>query len=232
MFDTGDLRGGKGDKGDNGTNGKGWTGATYSATTGKVSFASNDGVSYVFDTGDLRGGAGANGKGWTSGSYNATTGIVSFASNDAGYSFTTGDLRGGKGDKGDTGPAGPPGATGPTGPQGIQGIKGDTGASGATITTTQLSALMNTTDHFTLNGSTNKIDFKTTYKIPTAGTADTLASSVNIAGVAFNGSTSIDIDFFKLNNKPFIQYPNQLNNLYLSPSGNLGLGITGTETIN
>jgi hypothetical protein len=31
---------------------------------------------------------------------------------------------------------------------------------------------MNTTDHFTLNGSTNKIDFKTTYKIPTAGTAD------------------------------------------------------------
>ena len=52
---------------------------------------------------------------------------------------------------------------------------------------------MNTTDHFTLNGTTDKIDFKTTYKIPTAGTADTLANSLNIAGVPFNGSMSIDI---------------------------------------
>ncbi len=42
------------------------------------------------------------------------------------------------------------------------------GASGATVTATQLAALMNTTDHFTSNGTTLKIDFKPTYKIPTA----------------------------------------------------------------
>jgi hypothetical protein len=155
--------------GTNGTNGKGWTGATYSSTTGIVSFASSDGAPYVFDTGDLRGGKGdkgdkgddgdngTNGKGWTSGSYNATTGIVSFASNDAGYAFTTEDLR---------------------------------GASGATITSTQLSALMNTTDHFTLNGT--KIDFKTTYKIPTAVLADTAnglsgTPSISVSSITASG---------------------------------------------
>jgi hypothetical protein len=41
---------------------------------------------------------------------------------------------------------------------------------------------MNTTDHFTLNGTTSKIDFKTTYKIPTAGTADAVAYS-GITGI-------------------------------------------------
>ena len=176
-FTTGDLRGGAG------ANGKGWTGATYAAGTGIVTFASND-AGYAFSTGDLRGGAGANGKGWTGATYNATTGAVTFASNDVGYALTTGDLRGAKGLGFKTGSSynsatgvvsflsddglafstgdlrGAGGPQGPQGPQGIQGIKGDTGASGATLTTTQLSALMNTTDHFTLNGTTNKIDFK------------------------------------------------------------------------
>jgi hypothetical protein len=110
-FDTGDLRGGKGDKGDkgdagddgdNGTNGKGWTGATYSATTGKVSFTSTDGTPYVFDTGDLRGGTGATGKGWTDASYNSTTGIVTFNSGD-GLGFTTGNLKGTNGTNGTNG---------------------------------------------------------------------------------------------------------------------------------
>ncbi len=137
-------------KGTNGTNGKGWTGGTYAAGTGMVTFASTDALG--FTTGDLRGTNGTNGKGWTGGTYASATGIVTFASNDAGYAFTTGDLR---------------------------------GASGATITTTQLAALMNTTDHFTLNGTTSKIDFKTTYKIPTAGTAD----SAN--AVAYSGITGI-----------------------------------------
>jgi hypothetical protein len=41
---------------------------------------------------------------------------------------------------------------------------------------------MNTTNHFTLNGTTSKIDFKTTYKIPTAGTADAVAYS-GITGI-------------------------------------------------
>jgi len=42
------------------------------------------------------------GKGWTDALYNSTTGKVTFDSNDA-LGFTTGDIRGGKGDKGDTG---------------------------------------------------------------------------------------------------------------------------------
>jgi hypothetical protein len=189
VFDTGDLRGGKGDKGDNGTNGKGWTGATYSGTTGKVSFTSSDGAPFVFDTGDLRGGVGANGKGWTGATYNATTGKVSFASSDGTpYVFDTGDLRGGVGANGE----GWTGATYNTTTGKVSFTSTDTGfafetgdlrgASGATITSTQLAALMNTTDHFTLNGTTSKIDFKTTYKIPTTGTADAVAYS-GITGI-------------------------------------------------
>jgi hypothetical protein len=131
VFDTGDSRGGKGDKGDkgddgdNGTNGKGWTSGSYNATTGIVSFASND-AGYAFTTGDLRGAKGLGFK--TGSSYNASTGVVTFLSDD-GLGFTTGDLR---------------------------------GASGATITVTQLSNLMNLTTDFSLNATTNKIDLTTT----------------------------------------------------------------------
>jgi hypothetical protein len=230
VFDTGDLRGGKGDKGDkgddgdNGTNGKGWTGATYSATTGKVSFTSTDGTPYVFDTGDLRGGTGATGKGWTDASYNSTTGIVTFNSGDGlgfttgnlkgtngtngtngkgwtgatynattgkvsftstdgtPYVFDTGDLRGGAGANGKGWTGGSYNAT--TGQvsftsndAGYAFTTGDLrGASGATITTTQLSGLMNLTTDFSLNTVTNKIDLTTT-KVWNAAQIPTLATT-------------------------------------------------------
>jgi hypothetical protein len=230
VFDTGDLRGGKGDKGDkgddgdNGTNGKGWTGATYSATTGKVSFTSTDGTPYVFDTGDLRGGIGATGKGWTDASYNATSGILTFNSGD-GLGFTTGNLKGTNGTNGtngkgwtgatynattgkvsfastdgtpfvfDTGDLrGGAGANGKgwtggsynattgivsftSNDAGYAFTTGDLrGASGATITTTQLSGLMNLTTDFSLNTVTNKIDLTTT-KVWNAAQIPTLATT-------------------------------------------------------
>lgn len=48
-----------GTNGTNGTDGEGFTGGTYDAATGTVTFSSNDGLG--FTTGDLRGAAGANG---------------------------------------------------------------------------------------------------------------------------------------------------------------------------
>lgn len=50
------LKGPAGADGTSGTNGLGWTGATYNAATGRVSFASDDGLD--FETGDLRGAPG------------------------------------------------------------------------------------------------------------------------------------------------------------------------------
>jgi len=97
--------------GTNGTDGLGFTGGSYNATTGVVTFTSNDGLG--FSTGDLRGADGAdgvdgtngtngadgadgtngtNGLGFTGGNYNSTTGVVTFTSND-GLGFSTGDLR-------------------------------------------------------------------------------------------------------------------------------------------
>ena len=91
-----------------GADGKGWTGGSYDASTGIVTFTSDDGLE--FTTGDLRGSDGVGSKGdkgdgWTGGSYDASNGIVTFTSAD-GLGFTTGDLRGSdgvgsKGDKGD-----------------------------------------------------------------------------------------------------------------------------------
>lgn len=80
-----------------GIQGDGWTSATYSSTTGMVTFLSDDGLG--FSTGDLRG---SNGLGWTAGAYADTTGVVTFSSAD-GLSFATGDLRGAQGP---IGPAG------------------------------------------------------------------------------------------------------------------------------
>jgi len=74
-----------------GATGPGFTGGSYSASTGVVTFSSNDGLG--FTTGDLRG---ATGSGFTGGSYSASTGVVTFSSND-GLGFTTGDLRGADG---------------------------------------------------------------------------------------------------------------------------------------
>lgn len=53
---AGNLKGPAGADGTSGTNGLGWTGATYNAATGRVSFASDDGLD--FETGDLRGAPG------------------------------------------------------------------------------------------------------------------------------------------------------------------------------
>ena len=80
-----------------GADGKGWTGGSYNAGTGIVTFTSTDGLGFV--TGDLRG---AGGYGWTGGSYNAGTGIVTFTSTD-GLGFSTGDLRGAQGSAGTDG---------------------------------------------------------------------------------------------------------------------------------
>jgi len=83
--------------------GKGWTGGSYNASTGIVTFTSSDGLG--FSTTDLRGADGEegedgdDGKGWTGGSYDTNTGTVTFTSDD-GLGFVTGDLRGEKGDPG------------------------------------------------------------------------------------------------------------------------------------
>jgi hypothetical protein len=73
-----------------GAPGKGFkTGSAYNASTGIVSFLSDDGLG--FTTTDIRG---VSGKGFKTGSvYNASTGVVSFLSDD-GLGFNTGDLRG------------------------------------------------------------------------------------------------------------------------------------------
>lgn len=67
------LKGDKGDKGSDGDDGKGWTSGSYDAGTGKVTFASADGLG--FSTGDLRGAAGADGTKWFFGS--GVPGVVS-----------------------------------------------------------------------------------------------------------------------------------------------------------
>ncbi|MEM8954359.1 MAG: hypothetical protein AAGD22_09435 [Verrucomicrobiota bacterium] len=72
-FTTGDLRGAQGGAGSDGADGAdgsdgsdgqtgpGWTGGEYEPSTGKVEFASDDGLG--FETGDLRGADGADGAG-------------------------------------------------------------------------------------------------------------------------------------------------------------------------
>ena len=73
-----EVSAGRGPKGD------GFTGGSYEASTGVVTFTSNEGLG--FSTDDLRS--------FTDGSYNSTTGEVTFTSN-TGVGFTTGDIRGG-----------------------------------------------------------------------------------------------------------------------------------------
>ena len=72
---------------------KGWkNGSVYNASTGVVTFVSDDGLG--FSTGDLRGTKGLGFK--TGSSYNAATGVVTFVSGD-GLGFVIGDLRGASG---------------------------------------------------------------------------------------------------------------------------------------
>lgn len=107
-FVTGDLRGSDGKDGTDGQDGQsiqgpagpGWTGGTYDANTGVVTFTSNDGLG--FSTTDIRGEQGIQGPAGEKGE------------------------RGEKGDKGDTGADST--VVGPQGPEGPQGPKGDTGA--------------------------------------------------------------------------------------------------------
>jgi len=106
IADAIDIRGAAGTDGDDGADGDGWTGATYNAGTGVLTFASADGLGFA--TGDLRGpqgdaGAdgtdgtdGTDGDGFTGGSYNSGTGVITFASAD-GLGFATGDVRGADG---------------------------------------------------------------------------------------------------------------------------------------
>jgi hypothetical protein len=88
-----------GTDGTDGVDGDGFTGGSYDAGTGVVTFASDDGLG--FSTGDLRGADGADGLGFTGGSYDAGTGVVTFASDD-GLGFVTGDLRGAAGADGES----------------------------------------------------------------------------------------------------------------------------------
>ena len=89
-----------------GADGTGFTGGSYDAATGVVTFTSDDvdsnGNSLGFTTGDLRGADGVDGTGFTDGSYDAATGVVTFTSNDN-LGFSTGDLRGADGVDGDDG---------------------------------------------------------------------------------------------------------------------------------
>ena len=84
----------QGPDGPAGADGDGWTGGTYDASTGIVTFTSDDGLG--FSTTDLRGGEGAKGAGFTGGTYDDSTGVVTFTSDD-GLGFDTGDLRGSAG---------------------------------------------------------------------------------------------------------------------------------------
>lgn len=98
--------------GADGTDGLGFTGGSYNASTGVVTFTSDDGLG--FTTSDLRGADGQDGTngtngtdgtdglGFTGGSYNSGTGIVTFTSDD-GLGFSTSDLRGADGTNGTDG---------------------------------------------------------------------------------------------------------------------------------
>ena len=106
----------QGPEGPQGPKGDGYVNGGYNAATGKVSFT-GDPTSLSFETGDLRGAAGADGndgadgKGWIGGVYNASNGIVTFQSDD-GLSFNTGDIRGADGNNGLNGSDGEDGADG------------------------------------------------------------------------------------------------------------------------
>ena len=152
---TGDLRGTNGTDGTDGIDGEsitgpagpGWTGGTYDANTGVVTFTSNDGLG--FSTTDIRGEQGIQGPTGEKGD----TGPKGEKGDTGADSTVVGPQgpqgpEGPKGDKGDdstvAGPQGPQGpqgdkgdtgaastVAGPQGPQGPQGPKGDNGANGA-----------------------------------------------------------------------------------------------------
>ena len=153
-FETDDLRGATGvfgstgatgvfgSTGATGVTGDGFTGGTYSPSTGKVTFTSNDGIG--FDTEDIRGGTGATGPLGPVGASGATAATGSTGPiGPQGATGSTGPIgpvgaSGATAATGSTGPIGPQGATGPdglvggTGPIGPQGATGPLGPQGAT----------------------------------------------------------------------------------------------------
>jgi len=82
-FATLAVSAGRGPKGD------GFTGGSYEASTGVVTFTSNDGLG--FSTDDLRGSDGTDGDGWTGVSYDTETGRFTFTSND-GLGYVSDDI--------------------------------------------------------------------------------------------------------------------------------------------
>ncbi|MDF4222376.1 hypothetical protein PXC01_12305, partial [Maribacter sp. M208] len=121
------------DSGAAGADGEGFTGGSYDAGSGVVTFTSDDGLGFV--TGDLRGADGADGEGFTGGSYDAGSGVVTFTSDD-GLGFVTGDLRGADGADGATGAPGAPGAPGAAGADGEGFTGGSYNASTGVVTFT------------------------------------------------------------------------------------------------
>lgn len=115
--------------------GPGFTGGTYDASTGVITFTSDDGLG--FTTSDLRGATGPTGPVGPTGP-TGPTGADSTVAGPTGPTGPTGPAGadGAAGPPGPTGPAGSNGAAGPTGPTGPTGPAGPTGPTGASGTTT------------------------------------------------------------------------------------------------
>ena len=73
-------------------------------------------------------------------------------------------------------------------------------ATAQTPTSASLVAILNASQ-FVNNVQSSRVDIASGYKPSSAGTADTLTTSRNIAGVAFNGSENINIPYANLTNK-------------------------------
>jgi len=149
-----------------GADGTGFTGGSYDAATGVVTFTSDDvdsnGNSLGFTTGDLRGADGVDGTGFTDGSYDAATGVVTFTSNDN-LGFSTGDLRG------------------------ADGVDGDDG-----VSVTGVNQVNATTINFSLSDSTTTSNIT----LPSASASAILPSYTNNAGkVLAVNSASSDIEW-------------------------------------
>jgi hypothetical protein len=101
-------------------------------------------------------------------------------------------------------------------------------ATASTPTSASLITILNETQ-FTNNTGTNKIDILDTWKPTTSTTADRLTTSVNIANVSFDGSSSISLSYLNLDNKPWITSSFAINNAYMTTSRFVKIGGTATE---
>lgn len=185
--------GSNGADGADGADGPGFTGGSYDAGTGIVTFTSDDGLG--FSTTDLRGadGAdgtngtngtngtdGADGQGFTGGSYDAGTGVVTFTSDD-GLGFSTADLRGADG------------------ADGTNGTNGTDGADGAGVpvggTAGQVLAKIDGTDYNTQwvnqsGGSSTPMYISTRGPASTQALVQNVANTVNVDGATLSLSNA------------------------------------------